>query len=120
MDKPESKFEVPSEMRNFAEKSVEQGRQAFDGFIAAARHAVSTAENQAVNARGGAKEAADLAMRYAERNVASSFDLAQKLMRAKDAQEVLALQSDYVRQQMEALTQQARELSQAAGRMTGR
>jgi S-adenosylmethionine:diacylglycerol 3-amino-3-carboxypropyl transferase len=29
------RFEVPPEMRAFAEKSVEQARQAFDGFISA-------------------------------------------------------------------------------------
>ena len=40
-------FEIPAEMRAFAEKSVEQAKQAFDSFIAAAQHAVSTAESQA-------------------------------------------------------------------------
>ena len=38
------KFEVPAEMRAFAEKSVEQAKQAFDSFISAAQHAVNTAE----------------------------------------------------------------------------
>jgi len=35
------RFEVPPEMRDFAEKSVEQARQAFDGFISAAQQAMS-------------------------------------------------------------------------------
>ena len=35
------RFDVPPEMRAFAEKSVEQARQAFDGFISAAHHAVN-------------------------------------------------------------------------------
>jgi len=34
------RFEVPPEMRAFAEKSVEQARQAFDGFISAAHQAM--------------------------------------------------------------------------------
>ncbi|MGB9656852.1 MAG: hypothetical protein WCB75_16765 [Pseudolabrys sp.] len=38
-------FEIPADMRSF-EKSVEQAKQAFDIFISAAQHAVSTAENQ--------------------------------------------------------------------------
>lgn len=38
-------FEIPADMRAF-EKSVEQAKQAFDIFISAAQHAVSTAENQ--------------------------------------------------------------------------
>jgi phasin len=120
MDKPASNFDISPEMREFAEKSVQQARQAFDGFIAAARHAVTTAETQAINARTGAREAADLAMRFAERNVASSFELAQKLMQAKDLQAVLAIHGEYVKKQMEVLTEQARELSQTAGKMAGR
>lgn len=38
-------FEIPADMRSF-EKSVEQAKQAFDIFISAAQHAVSTAEKE--------------------------------------------------------------------------
>ncbi len=38
------RFEIPPEMRALAEKSVEQARQAFDGFISAAHRAVSAFE----------------------------------------------------------------------------
>ena len=41
------RFEVPPEMRAFAEKSVEQARQAFDGFISAAQQAMSAFEGHA-------------------------------------------------------------------------
>ena len=41
------RLEIPPEMRAFAEKSVEQARQAFDGFMSAAHHALSTFECQA-------------------------------------------------------------------------
>ena len=58
-------------------------------------------------------------MGYAERNIASSFDFAQKLLRAKDLQEVMELHSTYVRQQMGTLTEQAKDLSQRATKMTG-
>ena len=71
-------LEIPAEMRAFAEKSVEQAKQAFDTFISAAQQAVNTAANQAASARTGAKEANELAMRFAERNVASSFEFAQR------------------------------------------
>jgi hypothetical protein len=45
------RFEIPPEMRAFAEKSVEQARQAFDGFISAAHNAVAAFEGQAETAR---------------------------------------------------------------------
>src|SRR5262249_57690457 len=41
------RFEVPPEMRAFAEKSVEQARQAVDGFISAAHQAMSAFTPQA-------------------------------------------------------------------------
>jgi phasin len=114
-----AKFEIPPQMREFAEKSMEQAKQAFDGFVAAAQHAASTAETQAQSARSGAKEVGELAMTYAERNITTSFDFAQKLLRAKDGQEVLALHRDYVSGQMAVLTEQAKELGQKAVKMTG-
>jgi phasin len=114
-----SNFEVPPEMRAMAEKSVEQAKKAIDGFIAAARHAASTVDNQASAARFGAKEVGDLAMRYAERNIASSFEFAQSLLRAKDVQEVMKLQSDYAKQQLTVLAEQAKDLGQKANKMTG-
>lgn len=110
-------FEVPPEMRAFAEKSVAQAKQAFDGFIAAARHAVATAESSANSTRSDMMNIGQLAMRYAENNIASSFDFAQRLVRAKDPQEVMALHADYVKQQMATLTEQAKELSQKTTRM---
>jgi len=112
-------FEIPPQMREFAEKSVAQAKQAFDSFISAAQHAVSTVENQAVTAQSGVKEVSELAMRFAERNINSSFEFAQKLARAKDAKEVMALHSEYVSGQMAALTEQAKELGQQAVKMSG-
>lgn len=100
-------FEIPADMRAF-EKSVEQAKQAFDIFISAAQHAVSTAENQAVTAKAGAKEVGELAVNFAERNIASSFEFAQKLLRAKDPKDVMALHAEYVSTQVAALTEQGR------------
>lgn len=112
-------FEIPVEMRAFAEKSVEQARQAFDSFISAAQQAASSADKQAAGARAGAQELGGLAVRFAERNIAASFEFAQQLVRAKDSEEVLALQSDYVKNQMAALNDQAKALRGEAAKMTG-
>src|SRR5215470_19066745 len=97
-------FEIPADMLALAEKSVEQAKQAFDIFISAAQHAVSTAENQAVSAQVGVKEVGELAMGFAERNVASSFEFVQKLLQAKEPKEAVELHSEYVNSQIAALT----------------
>lgn len=114
------KFEVPAEMRAMAEKSVAQAKQAFDGFIAATQHAVGTAESHAKTVQSGAKSASELAMKFAETNVAASFDFAQKLLHAKDPQELAALQAEYMKTQLATLTEQAKALGEQATKMTGK
>ena len=102
-----TRSDIPADMRALAEKSVEQAKQAFDIFISAAQHAVSTAENQAASAQAGAKEIGELAMGFAERNVASSFEFVQKLLQAKEPTDVMALHWEYVNSQIATLTEQA-------------
>lgn len=116
----EGNFDISAEMRAFAEKSVEQARAAFDGFVSAAQHAVNTAQTQAMTAQTGAREVGELAMRFAERNISSSFEFAQRLMQAKDPKEVTSMHADYVSSQIAALTEQAKELSKQAAKMTGK
>lgn len=112
-------FEIPAEMRAFAEKSVEQAKEAFNTFISAAQHAVNTAETQAASARTGAKEVGELAIDFTKRNIASSFEFAEKLTHAKDAQELTALHAEYVKRQLATLTDQAKELSKQAAKLAG-
>ena len=112
-------LDVPADMLALAEKSVEQAKQAFDIFIPAAQHAVGTAETQAVTAQAGAKQVGELARRFAERNIASAFEFAQKLLQAKEPKEVVALHAEYVNTQIAALTDQAKELGKRVAKMTG-
>ncbi len=103
-------YEVPSDMRDLAEKSVDQARRAFDGFMTAAQKAAGQADTSAASMTTNAKSLGSKAMGFAESNVRSAFDLAQKLVRAKDLQEVLTLQSDYAKSQMSTIQEQAKEL----------
>jgi hypothetical protein len=91
------RFEVPDEMRAMAETSVEQARQVFDGLLGAAQRLVDTFGGQSQTAGKGAKEAAERALTLAEQDIADSFDFARKLARARNMQEVLDLQAEYVR-----------------------
>ena len=112
-------FQVPSEMRAFAEQSVEQAKKAFDSVMTAAQSAASAIEGQTVAAQAGAKDVQRKAVAFAERNVDASFDFARKLVAAKDSEEVMKLHADYVKAQMQTLSDQARELGQTAARATG-
>jgi phasin len=113
-------FELPAEMRAFAEKSVEQAKQACESFLNAAQNAVNTAGGQVTTAQSGVKEAGELAMRFAQRNIAASFEFAQKLARAKDPQEVVALHAEYAGSQIAVLSDQAKELGRQAAKIAGR
>ncbi|HEX4768258.1 MAG TPA: phasin [Lichenihabitans sp.] len=103
-------YEIPTEMRDLAEKSVDQARKAFEGFVNAAQRAAGQADTAANSVQSNAKSIGTKAMGFAEQNVRSAFDLAQKLVRAKDLQEVLSLQTDYARSQMTTIQDQAKEL----------
>jgi phasin len=116
---PFEQFGMPKEIRAFVEQSVTQAKHAFDGFIQAANQAMGQFEGQAQAARGGANEIAHKSMAYAEQNMAATFEFAEKLMQAKDATEVMRLQSDYLGRQMQALSTQAQELGQSAAKMMG-
>jgi len=95
-------FDVPTQMRQFAEQSVEQAKKAMDGFLTAAQKTAAVIETQANTAQSGAKDVREKVMSFAEQNIANSFEFAQKLVRAKDIQEVMALQQEYLQSQMKA------------------
>jgi phasin len=110
------RLEIPPEVRAFAEKGVEQARQAFDGFISAAQNAVNAFEGQAETARKGAKDVTEKAITFAGQNVASSFELAQRIVQAKDVQEVMRLQADFIRKQMQVFAEQAKEIGESTSK----
>ncbi len=103
-------YEVPVEMRDFAERSVEQARKAFEGFMGAAQKAAGSLEGATDNLRSGARDVSTKSMTFAEANVRAAFDHAQRLVKAKNIQEVMQLQSEYLRSQMAALQEQAKEI----------
>lgn len=107
-------YEVPTEMREFAEKSVEQARKAFDGFIGAAQKAVDTAHGSAESARVNTQDVTRKAMTYAETNVAAAFELAQKLVKSKDLTEIMQHQSEFMKAQMASLQTQLKEMGSVA------
>jgi len=115
-DEARDRFEIPKEMRQMAETSVEQARKAFDKFMADAQATAGTIEERRATVRAGAKEIGVKAVSYAEKNVQASLDYAQSLLKAKDLPEVMKLHSDFVQGQMRALAEQASEMGQIVSR----
>ena len=109
-------LDVPTQMRQFAEQSVEQAKKAVDGFLTAAQKTAATLETQASTAQSSAKDVGQKVMGFAEQNINNSFEFAQKLVRAKDIQEVMALQQEYLQSQMKAMSAQAKDLGSNASK----
>jgi phasin len=108
MDPKMPSFQVPEEMRDFAEKSVEQARKAFDGFLGAAHKAVDSMEGLA--ARSGATDVTRRTLGYADQNMKAAFDHAQRLVRAKDVQEAMQIQAEFVKAQFAAIQEQMKDI----------
>jgi phasin family protein len=51
---------------------------------------------------------------YAGKNVATTFEFAQKLTKAKDLQEVVQIQAEFLQTQLKALSEQAKDLGETA------
>jgi phasin len=115
-DEARDRFEIPKEMRQMAEASVEQARKAFEKFMANAQATAGSIEERRATARAGAKEVGVKAVSFAEKNVQASLDYAQSLLKAKDLPEVMKLHSDFVQGQMRALAEQASEMGQIVSR----
>jgi phasin len=106
-------YEIPAEIRDLAAKSVEEARKAFEGFIESAHKATVQAEGTADALQSSAKDISAKALNFTEANVKAAFDHAQKLIHAKDPQEILAHQSEYVKKQLAAMEEHAKELGTA-------
>lgn len=106
-------YEIPAGLRDLTAKSVEDARKAFESFIEAAHKATAQAEGTANALQSGAKEASAKALSFTEANLKAAFDHAQKLIQAKDPQEILAHQSEYVKKQLAAMEEHAKEISAA-------
>ena len=114
MDGRQTNYEIPPEMRDFAEKSVDQARKAFDGFIGAARKTADTLQSSATTAQVSAQDVSRKTFSYAEQNISAAFDLAQRLVRAKDVQEAMQIQAEFVRSQFAAMQSQMRDFGAVA------
>ena len=103
-------FQIPQELREFAEKNVEQARVAYGQlmeFMTQAVRAWSTAPSTEL--ASGFKVVQERAIQFAKENADAGFALASELAKAKDLQDILRLQSNFA--QRDALGGRRRSLA---------
>src|SRR4051812_16179165 len=91
--------EVPRDVRELVEKTVDQTEKAFSFFFQQASLALPSG---------------DLAVSFAQQNVVTALEYARKLAAAQDMQEVVALQADFLRTQIEHASKFMREFTPKA------
>jgi phasin len=104
-------FEIPASVRDLASKSVDQAHEAYNRFIEAARQAHDVVMKSSDVITSSAREINEKAVKYIEANLQANFELAQRLVHAKDIKEALDIQNQFARQQMETFAHQAQELT---------
>ncbi len=104
-------FEIPATVRDLASKSVDQAREAYNRFLEATRQAHDVVAKSTDVIANGAREINEKAVKYTEANLQANFELAHRLVNAKDIKEALDIQTQFARQQMETFAHQAQELT---------
>src|SRR6202011_3210974 len=99
---PKLKMDVPPQVREFAQQSVDQAERAISSFMDSASKSVAVVP-------GPMTDVAKHALAITEKNLKASFEHARKLMQAKDIGEVMQLQSDFLRNQFGIVTEQLKK-----------
>ena len=100
----ESKLEVPAELRDLAEKTIDQAERAFEMFFDAASKSMATIP-------GAGSEVSKQALSLTEQNMKAAFEHARKLVHATDLQEAMRIQSDFLRSQFTNAGEHMREIT---------
>ena len=106
--------EIQQSLRAAAEKSLVDSRAAFVAIKATADEAVSALEVSLAAARDGAFAINAKAFEALRANAEANFDHAKASFAAKSVSEMVALQSEFSRKQLEAFTAQAKDIGALA------
>jgi phasin len=110
-------FEVPEQMRAFAEKGVSQARDNYARFKDVAETNNSTIEAVFSNASKGYSEYSAKMMEILKANTSASLDFAQELVAVKTPSEALELWTSHTKKQFEAASAWSKELAELSQRV---
>jgi phasin len=100
----EPKLEVPEELRDLAEKTIDQAEKAFGLFFDAAGKSMTSMP-------GPGTEISRQALEFTEQNMRSAFEHARKLVHATDFQEAMRIQSEFLRSQFTNAGEHMRQIT---------
>ena len=107
-------FEVPAELRDFAEKSVEQAQKAVTAFLQNTRKINETFQSSFKSSQLPLSVAYTRSLDFAEQNANAAFAVAHKIIRARGLQEAGQIRAEYIRAQFDTFQAQAKEIYSVA------
>jgi phasin len=105
-------FEVPEQMRAFAEKGVSQARDNYAKFKDVAESHNGTIEAVFSSASKGASEYSAKLMEIMKANTTTTLDFAQALIAVKSPSEAMELWTSHAKRQFETFTANTKELAE--------
>lgn len=103
-------FEIPTEMRAFAEKSVDQARTAVSNLMGTAVKTAGQVQTSSKSMQESLHAVVAKGFDQVQDNAGATFDFAQKLVRSRDMREALELQAEFLRTQIATMQAQAKDL----------
>lgn len=105
-------FQLPEQVRAFAEKGVSQARESYSKLKDAAETHNGTMEAVFTSASKGAADYSAKLLEMIKANTSATFDFAQGLMGAKTLPEAVEMWTSHAKKSVESMTAQTKELAE--------
>ncbi|KIZ39651.1 MULTISPECIES: phasin [Rhodopseudomonas] len=105
-------FQLPEQVRAFAEKGVSQARESYSKLKDAAESQNGAIEAMFSSVSKGASEYSAKLLDIAKTNTSANFDFAQGLFGAKTMPEAFEMWTSHAKKQLELLTAQTKDLAE--------
>ena len=102
--------EQAEKMREMAQSTLDKAKDAVTKYMAETQKMREKTDASVRASYSNVKDMNDKAVAFAEANVKAGFELAERLLQAKDPQEMGAVYQSYLKEQMEKMSAQFREL----------
>jgi phasin len=98
------KLEVPAELRDLAEKTIDQAEKAFGMFFDAASKSMTSVPSPGT-------EMSKQALLFTEQNMKAAFEHARKLVHATDLEQAMQIQSEFLKSQFTNAGEHMRQIT---------
>jgi len=110
--------DAPQAFREIAENSTKQAKETYEKMSAATTDAADLIKNSYSTAVEGVHAYNNKLIEFANANINTTFDFVQKLSGVNSPSAFVELSTEYARKQFETLTEQTKQLTELAQKVT--